>query len=140
MAKRRMRVCIGYKDDGSPVVTQVSADTELELSDKIVQTVLKSARRSEFVQIAERAAAEELPTIPNFETYTEEWFQVYKAERIKRTTAGGYRSVIEGHFYPVFPCLPSDRKKHFVASGDTVSRLVFISVKPLCRYPGRGIE
>lgn len=102
MAKRRMRVCIGYKDDGSPVVTQVSADTELELSDKIVQTILKSARRSEFVQIAEQAAAEELPIIPTFKDYTEEWFQVYKAERIKRTTAGGYRSVIEGHFYPVW--------------------------------------
>ena len=72
MAKRRMRVCIGYKDDGSPIVTQVSADTELELSDKIIQTVLKSARRSEFVQIAEQAAAEELPMIPTFENYTEE--------------------------------------------------------------------
>jgi integrase len=109
MAKRRMRVCIGYKDDGSPVVTQVSADTELELSDKIIQTVLKSARRSEFVQIAERVAAEEQPSIPTFENYTEEWFRVYKAERIKRTTAGGYRSVIEGHFYPVWKDTPVDQ-------------------------------
>ena len=109
MAKRRMRVCIGYKDDGSPIVTQVSADTELELSDKIIQTVLKSARRSEFVQIAEQAAAEELPMIPTFENYTEEWFQVYKAERIKRTTAGGYRSVIEGHFYSAWKDTPIDQ-------------------------------
>ncbi|MBQ8506141.1 MAG: site-specific integrase [Clostridia bacterium] len=109
MAKRRMRVCIGYKDDGSPIVTQVSADTELELSDKIIHTVLKSARRSEFVQIMEQAAADEKPIIPTFETYTEEWFRVYKVERIKKTTAGGYRSVIEGHFYPVWKNTPVDQ-------------------------------
>ena len=40
MAKHRMRTCIGYNDDGTSVIKQISASSELELADKIVRTYL----------------------------------------------------------------------------------------------------
>ena len=37
MAKHRLRICVGYNDDGSPVVKRISGNTELELADNVVK-------------------------------------------------------------------------------------------------------
>ena len=65
MSKHRLRVCIGYKEDGSPITRQICATSEFELADLAAKALLKSARRNEFVA--------DLPVqeaIPSFEKYT----------------------------------------------------------------------
>lgn len=99
MAKHRLRICVGYNADGSPVVKRISGNTELELADNIVKAILDSARRTEFVQ---NEAAPPIQKSIAFRKYAEEWFNTYKAGRIKATTSGGYRSMLETHLYPTF--------------------------------------
>ena len=50
MAKHRMRICIGYNDDGSAVEKMVSGNSQHELADKVVRAILNSERRSEFLE------------------------------------------------------------------------------------------
>jgi len=103
MAKHRIRVCVGYKEDGSPIIRQLCANSELEMADKAVKAILQSERRSEFVKDAEPI---QKPTAPTFKAYTEDWYATYKAERIKLTTDGYYRILLERHLYPVWGNTP----------------------------------
>lgn len=50
MASHRMRVCVGYREDGSPITTQIRATTETELADKVVHVMLQSERLYEFLR------------------------------------------------------------------------------------------
>ena len=50
--KIRIRVCVGYNKDHSPVVKQISADSELELADRVAVTLMQSERRDEFIRFA----------------------------------------------------------------------------------------
>ena len=46
------------------------------------------------------------PKAPTFEAYTEDWYATYKAERIKLTTDGYYRTLLERHLYPAWGNTP----------------------------------
>lgn len=99
MAQHRLRVCVDYNDDGTPVVKQVSASSELALADRIVRAVLGSNRRDEFLSELKEDA-------PPFKEYTEEYFKTYKLPRIKPTTAAFYRQMLDGHFYDAWKDTP----------------------------------
>jgi len=96
MAKHRLRVCVGYKEDGTPIIKHISADGELALADKVVKTVLSSARQSEFMEIRQ----EEPEHAPTFRAYTEDFLEIYKVHRIKPTTRGFYRQILERYLFP----------------------------------------
>lgn len=98
MAKHRLRICVGYNDDGSPVVKRISGNTELELADNVVKMMLSSERRSDFIQ---QAIQPQRP-ITTFKVYAEEWLATYKAGHIKATTLGGYQTILEYHLYPAY--------------------------------------
>ena len=98
MAKHRLRVCVGYNNDGSPIVKRISGDTELELADNVARIILHSERKMEFVQ----QESEPIPAITTFRAYAEEWLTTYKSGHIKATTLGGYQTILEYHLYPVF--------------------------------------
>lgn len=103
--RQRIRVCVGYNDDGSPVIKHVTAKSELELADRVAKALLESERRSEFVDEQGRPKddeAPEKPALPMFKEYAEEWFRVYKEGRVKPTTAGNYRTILEWHLYPAW--------------------------------------
>ena len=104
MATHRARVCIGYNDDGSPIVKRISRNSEFELNDSIVRTILSSERRREFV--SDDIPAQQIPTLKE---YTEEWLATYKQKRIRATTLGGYRTYLENHLYPFFGDVPLNR-------------------------------
>ena len=108
MVKHRARVCVGFSDDGSPVVQQVSGRTEIDLSDNIVRAILNSARRSEFVS-GEAAMPMPREQAPKFRDYAEEWLVTYKVGKIKPTTLGGYRTVLNAHLYQKWGDTPIDQ-------------------------------
>lgn len=87
MASHRMRICVGYRKDGSPITTQIRATAEIELKDKAVRVMLQSERRHAFLQ-AEKLNLE--AEVPNFKVYAEDWHATYKANRIKASTAYAY--------------------------------------------------
>ena len=72
--RQRLRVCVGYNDDGSPVIKHVTAKTELELADRVAKALLDSERRGEFVKANEATQAKEAqqkPMLPMFKEYAE---------------------------------------------------------------------
>ena len=91
MASHRLRICVGYNDDGNPITTQIRGVSELELADKVVRAVLRSERREEFLR---GIIPEEEPEGPIFKPYAEEWYLTYKAHRIKATTAYAYQLIL----------------------------------------------
>ena len=66
--RQRLRVCVGYNDDGSPVIKHVTAKTEMELADRVAKALLDSERRGEFVKAKE---APQKPALPMFKEYAE---------------------------------------------------------------------
>ena len=95
MATHRILICIGYKEDGSPITTQIRGVSEMELADKAVRTILQSARRDEFLRGLKLV---EEPASPGFKTYAEEWYETYKANRIKSSTAYAYHLMLRQLF------------------------------------------
>ena len=91
MASHRLRICVGYNDDGNPITTQIRGVSELELADKVVRAILRSERREEFLR---GIVPEGEPEGPGFKSYAEEWFRIYKAHRIKDSTAYGYQLIL----------------------------------------------
>lgn len=106
MAKHRMRTCIGYNADGTPMIKQISGDSELELADKIVNAILASSRRQEFI---DTTPIEIVPSSPSFKKYAEEWMETYKIGKCKPTTISGYNSILNQYLYPEFGSLPLDQ-------------------------------
>jgi len=90
MANHRMRICIGYNEDGTPITTQLRGVSEIELADKVVRAMLRSARRDEFLKGLE---LNDKPEAPKLKPYAEEWYATYKANRIKDTTAYAYQLI-----------------------------------------------
>ncbi|MDO4197079.1 MAG: hypothetical protein Q4D33_13145, partial [Prevotellaceae bacterium] len=76
-----MRVCVGYNDNGFPIIKQICASSETELAEMAVKALLKSERRSEFV-----ADLPVVKTIPTFGKYAAEWMKTYKRGKLKPTT------------------------------------------------------
>ena len=91
MASHRMRICVGYNDDGSPITTQIRGVSELELADKVVRAILHSERKEEFLRGMVLASE---PEAPHFKPYAEEWYATYKAHRIKATTAYAHQLIL----------------------------------------------
>ena len=89
MAEYRLRVCIGYNDDGSPIMKRISASNETELADKAAHALLSSERRSEFVQDAIPELVEK-KAAPTFKEYAEHWLEVYKKPNLKHTSLDTY--------------------------------------------------
>ena len=75
MATKRLRVCVGHNDDGSPIIKQISGNSDFELADKAVTAILSSERRPEFIQ--DTGSATSIHTVPTFGDYTEQWLQIY---------------------------------------------------------------
>lgn len=91
MASHRMRICVGYDDEGNPITAQIRGVSELELADKVVRAILRSERREEFLRGMVLATE---PEAPPFKPYAEEWYATYKAHRIKATTAYAYQLIL----------------------------------------------
>lgn len=100
MANNRMRVCVGYNDDGTPIVKRIAGETELQLADNAVKAILQSERRAEFVNESSTPSSDK--DVPTFKDYAEMWLDTYKKERVKATTLGGYMTILESHLYPAF--------------------------------------
>lgn len=108
MAKHRMRVCIGYNDDGSPVEKMVSGTTQRELVDRIVLAILNSERRAEFfdkcsISMNGSATVRNLPT---FGEYADQWMKTYKVGKLRPKTMKGYWDKIRCHLLPAFGNIP----------------------------------
>ena len=96
--KHRIRICVGYNQDGRPILKQLGANSETELGDMAVRAILASERKGEFIQDApskiiclpdakENAA-------PLLGDYAWTWFRTYKAQNIKPTTANFYNLLL----------------------------------------------
>lgn len=102
--KHRIRICIGYNQDGSPILKQLGANSEAELGDMAVRVILASERKGEFIQdvpskiICLPEAKEN--AAPLLGDYAWTWFRTYKAQNIKPTTANFYdlllRNICQG--------------------------------------------
>ena len=91
MPNQRIRVCIGYDDMGVPILTHLRGVSEIELADKVVRVMLRSARREEFLK---GVVWNDEPDAPQMKEYAEEWYATYKANRIKETTAYAYQMIL----------------------------------------------
>ena len=89
MAFRRIRVCVGYKDDGTSIIRQISGYNELELADNIVKAIIQSERRTEFVPSSGDGIMP-LKDVPTFREYTDAWLKTYKEGKLKPTSLKGY--------------------------------------------------
>ena len=96
MSLHRLRVCIGFSENGSPIIKQIQAASEAELADKAAKAILMSSRREDFI------SAPTPPKCPSFGQYTDEWLKTYKFHKIKPTTMKGYVAILNTHFYPVW--------------------------------------
>ncbi len=105
MAKQRMRICLGYRADGTPVVKQVSGDNEFTLADRIVAEYVKAGRIGEFIE----GMPEPKPVrVATFKEYAESWYDTFKRPKLKPTTASGYLSNLNHHLYPAWGDKPID--------------------------------
>ena len=110
MAYKRIRVCVGFNDDGSQVLKQVGANSETELADRIVQTMLQSERRSEFVNVVSHDT-DSIPikAIPTLKEYASVWLTTYKEGKLKPTTLHGYKVMLNAHLYPAWGDTPINK-------------------------------
>ena len=104
MSKHRLRVCIGYNDNGSPIIKQICAASEFELAEMATKAILKSDRRSEFV-----ADPPVEKVVPTFGKYATEWMKTFKCGKLKPTTLKGYESILKSHFYQAWRHTPIDQ-------------------------------
>ena len=108
MAFQRIRVCVGYKDDGTTIIKQISGYNELELADNIVKAIIQSERRAEFVPSSGDGILSS-KDVPTFREYTEVWLKTYKEGKLKPTSLKGYKAILKGHLYPEWANTPIDR-------------------------------
>lgn len=111
MAKHRIRICIGYNNDGTPIIKQISGNSEIELSDRIAINLLRSARKDYF--LSECGLVNNLSsvtkTMPTFKEYTERSFMLYKKGKLKPKTLRGYNVYLKCHLYPMWGDTPVDQ-------------------------------
>ncbi len=111
MAKHRLRICLGYREDGTPVVKHISGDSEFNLADRVVTEYVKSGRIGEFIGGAHKP--KEVKIVP-FKEYTQSWYTTYKEPKLKPTTASGYLSTFEHHLFPAWGIKPINQ----ITTGD----------------------
>ena len=95
MAIHRLRICIGYTSEETPIFKQIQANSEVALADLAARTLLSSPRRSEFVP-----DPPPLVPCPSFGKYTDEWIKTFKEQKLKPTTLKGYQAILKTHFFP----------------------------------------
>lgn len=97
---QRLRVTIGYNDDGTPIHKRLQAQTEESLADRVVQTYVDCGRISEFLT-GEYTAKPKNKT--SFRSYAEQWLKVFidEGEATPRTKQT-YHSYMQAHIYPMF--------------------------------------
>ena len=108
MAKHRIRVCIGYNDDGSPIEKMISGNTQHELADRAVLAILNSERSAWFLEkcgISVGGSAT-VKLTPTFKEYTDRWMQTYKVGKLRPKTLKGYESKLKVHLFPAFGDIP----------------------------------
>lgn len=96
MAKHRLRVCIGYNDDGTPITKQVSGNSEIDLADKVARALLACERRREFVQ--EAGTVIPFPTKPKaplFKDYAKTWLDTFKRNTLKDNSVQMYAEAVK---------------------------------------------
>lgn len=108
MAKHRMRVCIGFNDDGSPVEKMISGNTQRELADRIVLAILNSERKAEFISKCGIVNYDSTTgkTAPLFKDYADKWMNTYKVGKLRPKTLKGYNDKIKRHLLPAFGNIP----------------------------------
>lgn len=111
MAKHRLRICLGYLQDGTPVVKHISGDSEFDLADRVVSEYVKSGRIVEFIG---GEYAPKTVIAVSFKEYTLSWYSTYKEHKLKPTTASGYLSTFEYHLFPAW----GDRPINRITTGD----------------------
>jgi integrase len=111
MAKHRLRICLGYCEDGTPVVKHISGDSEFNLADRVVTEYVRSGRIDEFIGGAHKPKEVRGVT---FKEYTQSWYTTYKEPKLKPTTASGYLSTFEHHLFPAWGSKPINQ----ITTGD----------------------
>jgi len=99
MAKHRLRICLGYQEDGSPIVKHISGDSEFDLADRVVAEYVKAGRLCEFLH---GMPAKQVCRAETFKAYTLRWYSTYKEHKIKPTTASGYLTSFNCHLFPAW--------------------------------------
>jgi len=94
MAKEhRIRVCIGYDENGDPIIKRLSASDEIALADKVVEAMVKSGRIREFLnqeivyspREIQAAQSEPAPAKTNFKDYILKWRRTFKQGKAANT-------------------------------------------------------
>lgn len=109
MAKgQRMRMCIGYNDDGSMIEKMISGNSQYELADRIVLAMLKSERRDEFLAKCGITVGRltEQKSAPTFREYVDSWLKLYKIDKLKPKTLKGYQDKLKIHLFPSLGNIP----------------------------------
>ena len=87
--EHRLRIRIGYTEDGQPVTRQLWAKSELELGEKVLQAFVQSGRIREFFpQLAAPQQSEQKTAktkLTNFKEYSDYWRRTYKQGKAKNT-------------------------------------------------------
>lgn len=103
--KYRHRITIGYNDDGTAIIKQISAEGVDALNDRIVTEYIRCGRIWEFMDKAdapEQATTRAIPNVTTFKAYAEKWFETYKKPTLKPTTLKAYSVTLNAHLYPAF--------------------------------------
>ncbi len=111
MAKHRLRICLGYYDDGTPIVKHISGDSEFDLADRVVAEYVKAGRLCEFLN---GMPAKQVCRAEAFKAYTQRWYETYKEFKIKPTTASGYLTSFNHHLFPAW----GERPINQITTGD----------------------
>ena len=96
----RIRVITGYTEDGSAIVSRLSAYDELTLADKVIRAVVESGRIAEFldgeeITITAEKVSEKLSEAVKtpFGEYVSKWFRTYKSG-LQKTSVEHIRSKV----------------------------------------------
>lgn len=102
MAKQRFRICIDRNDDGTPVIKQITGNSEIEMADRIVEAILQSSRRDEFLRKCGIGMGDKSPAKAQiaFAEYAGRW--VDNNLRINANSRSTYRKVLHSNLNPFF--------------------------------------
>lgn len=107
---RRERVTIGYNEQGSPIVKWVSGKTLEELQHNIARILFENGCLEDMIRNCKpKRDSEPTSQCASFQAYTEQWWKLYKVQKLKPTTLAGYRSNLKCHIYPALGDIPLDR-------------------------------
>ena len=97
MAKEhRIRVCVGYDDNGNAVTKRLSANDELSLADKVIEAVVRSGRIKDFLnteiefgpnelKLLEEAKQAQATKKTPFREYISTWRRTFKSGKAANT-------------------------------------------------------